>query len=243
MGQSKHVLPTILAFWLVLASLNVFFRTQMGMADVSSYLIFLVQVIFDIVAVYFIYKLASGMEGAQKMAAMLFVIGLAALTLSDFFFHASNTVHWFNMGNGDMFVRITLLLFFLFMALGFLKTSSIHRENSSASSLSYLWIVLSALIILALYFMPEMKDSSLTANLWLSLSMIFSVLMLVFALIAMTRVQSTSFNYFALGAVSIFLSSVLMSMHGVESSRGLESLWMLGSILLATGAYLRVNEA
>lgn len=249
MRKRSYLVPTILAFWLVLTFLYMACSTTVGMEVVGKYIVTLGQVIFDFAALWLLFDIFVQSKKDFKFAPFCFMLALLFLVLSDFFFHGIVTMAWFSVAltTQHLYYDLPLTGFFIFMLLGWGRVVATNKSEDGTYKLFTVLVVLSAILLLWMFF------HSLTAKVpylsivgvYLSAQTILQALGIMFALVTMARVAQTCLHFIIVGYLMITLSDIVINSRmelGLTSSVGPELIWMLGSMLIAVGAYIRVKE-
>jgi hypothetical protein len=247
----RILLPTVIAFWLVMGMFHMFSQTHPQIINAGGFVFFLTQVLFDAAACLLTFKIVALIAPNRKFLALCFAIALLGLTLSDFFYNASQ-VGFIPLSVFDLayFDNLPQLGFYVFMLIGFGRLLSVERtesEHPSSLLLKLLAFVVLVLFIAIFFFSTSSLISVHTPlGALLAAETVAQALGVFLALLVMARASHFAVNYTVCGFILIVLSNFLGNI-GLEtgvsfSGPMLETFWMLGSILLATGAYIRVRS-
>lgn len=247
----RTLLPTVIAFWLVLGMFYMFSQLHPQVINAGAFVFFLAQVLFDALACLLTFKIATLISPNRKFLAFCFTLAFLCLTLSDFFYNAAQ-VGLINLSPAvlNYLSNLPLLGFFVFMLLGFGRLLAVESAESNASPnllLSLLALVVLVLFV-AIFFFSISRSIGVGTPLGVLLAAqtLAQALGVFLALMVMARASHFAVNFTVCGFILIVLSDFLLNV-GFEtganfSSAMLETSWMLGSILLATGAYIRVRS-
>lgn len=249
MRQRAYLIPTILAFWLVLVFLYMVCGSTPGMELTGKYIVTLGQVIFDFAALWLLFSIFVQSKKGFKFAPFCFMFALLFLVLADFFYHGLTSMGWFNftLTTQHLYYDLPLTGFFIFMLLGWARVVATNKPEGGTYQLFTVLVFLTAILLLWMFF------HSLTAKIphlsivgvYLSAETILQALGIMFALVTMARVAQTCLHLIVTGYLMITVSDILINTRveaGMGVAFGPELIWMLGSMLIAVGAYIRVKE-
>ena len=249
MRQRSYLIPTVLAFWLVLTFAYMACSAMAGMELVGKYIVTLGQVIFDFAAFWLLFDIFMQSKKNFKFAPFCFMLALMFLVLSDVFYHGIATMGWFSFALSTQYLYYDLPLtgFFIFMLLGWSRVVAVNKSEGGSYKLFTALVLLSAILLLWMFF------HSLTAKVphlsivgvYLSAQTILQALGIMFALVTMARVAQACLHFIIAGYLMITVSDIVINARiesGLVSASGPELVWMLGSMLIAVGAYMRVKE-
>lgn len=250
MRQRSYLVPTILAFWLVLTFFYMACRATAGMEWVGGYVITLGQVIFDFIAFWLLLDIFKQSKKDFKFAPFCFMLAVLFLVIADFFFHGLVTLGWFSFNpmTQHIYYDVPLTGFFIFMLLGFGRVVTNNKPEGGAYKLFTVLVLLCAVLLLWMFFhaLTARVPHLTIVGVYYSAQTILQALGIMFALVAMARVAQTCLHFIISGYLMITVADIVINARlesGVMvSSSGPELIWVLGSMLIAVGAYMRVKE-
>lgn len=249
MHKRSYLVPTIIAFWLVLAFLFIASNATASMEIVGKYIITLGQVIFDFVAFWMLLDIFMQSKKGFKFAPFCFMVAVLFLVLADFFYHGLLTVGWFSftLSTQHLYYDLPLTGFFAFMLLGWSRIVATNKSEGGAYKLFTVLVLLTSLLLVWMFFhavtakVPHLS----IVGVYLTTQTILQALGIMFALVTMARVAQTCLHFIVVGYLMITVSDIVINARfqaGAVQMPGPELLWMLGSMLIAVGAYVRVKE-
>lgn len=250
-SHQRILLPTVIAFWLVMGMFHMFSQAHPQIINAGSFVFFLTQVLFDAAACILTFKILALIAPNRKLVALCLSLALLGLTLSDFFYNASQ-VGFIPLSAYDIvyYDNLPQLGFYVFMLLGLGRLLSVEGAESGYSSSLLLKLLAFVVLVLfiAIFFFSASPLMSVRTPLGalLAAETVAQALGVFIALLVMAKASHSAVNYTVCGFLLITLSNFLANI-GLETGENfsgpmLETFWMLGSILLATGAYIRVRS-
>ena len=251
MDIQKHgyFISTMLAFWLVISFFSVMGQYHASFTLTSNYVIAFSQTFFDGVAFILFSSTIKTTTGHDKRINSFFCIAMLGLFLSDFFY---NTLYldWFSVSAKDVTLdsNVPLILFFAFMLLGFIyvansiKTSGFHKVFHLLAALAVIFILVAFFICVP----TDVTIAGTTPHVAFSVITLLQTLGILFALIALAKAGTHSMTAIVIGFMAIFFADIFFNIGSKLGKNStdyiLEIIWVLGNVLLASGAYLRKKE-